>query len=217
MNKMDLSRISLAAVTGTGIGDQPEFAVPPADPIELAAQWISRAIESGVREAGDFALATADAQGLPSSRFVLLKGFDSRGLLFVGQTVSRKGTDLAANPRAAASFYWQELRQQLHFAGLVVPIDPAESDELFAERPLASRAGAAASHQDGELSDENVLNAEVQRIIAAGRPIERPDRWTGYRLAPERIEFWQGGDNRLHRRLEYVKRGESWHWRRVQP
>ncbi len=217
MSVMDLSHISLSAVTGAGVGDLPEFNVPPADPIALAAQWIGRAIEQGVREAGDFSLATADAGGMPSNRYVLLKGFDERGLLFVGQTVSRKGTDLAANPRAAASFYWQELRQQLHLAGPVAPVDPAESDGLFAERPLASRAGAAASHQDGELTDENVLNAEVQRIIAAGRPIERPARWTGYRLRPERIEFWQGGDNRLHRRLEYNKNGESWHWRRLQP
>ncbi|MBI5310323.1 MAG: pyridoxal 5'-phosphate synthase [Actinobacteria bacterium] len=214
---MDLSRIQLSAVTGDGVGDLAEFNVPPADPVDLAGQWISRAIERGVREAGDFALATADAEGRPSSRVVLLKGFDRDGLLFVGQTVSRKGTDIAANPRASASFYWQELRQQLHFAGPVAPVDPALSDELFSARSLASKAAAAASHQDGELADENVLNAEVQRLVAAGKPIERPARWVGYRLAPERIEFWQGGEGRLHRRLEYTKSGGSWTWRRLQP
>lgn len=199
------------------MGDLAEFNVPPADPIDLAGQWISRAIERGVREAGDFALATADAQGRPSSRFVLLKGFDRDGLLFVGQTVSRKGTDIAANPCASASFYWQELRQQLHLYGSVEPVDGALSDELFGARPLASKAAAAASHQDGELADENVLSAEVQRLIASGRPIERPERWVGYRMAPERIEFWQGGEGRLHRRLQYSKDGGSWSWRRLQP
>lgn len=214
---MDLSRIQLSAVTGTGVGDLAEFNVPPADPVDLAALWISRAIERGVREAGDFALATADASGRPSSRFVLLKGFDRDGLLFVGQTVSRKGADIAANPFASASFYWQELRQQLHFFGPVAPVEKELSDELFAARPLASKAAAVASHQDGELADENVLNAEVQRLVAAGRPVDRPERWVGYRLRPERIEFWQGGEGRLHRRLEYVKRGESWSWRRLQP
>jgi dihydrophenazinedicarboxylate synthase len=214
---VDLSRISLQSLTGEGIGDLPELQVPPADPFELAARWISRAIEHGVREAGSFALATADGEGVPSSRFVLAKGFDHRGLLFVSQSVSRKGADLASNPHASASFYWQELRQQLHLAGTVAPIDPAESDELFAARPLASKAGASVSHQDAELTDENVFNAEVQRIIAAGSHVERPDRWTGYRLAPTRIEFWQGDPQRLHRRLEYSKHGESWRWRRLQP
>lgn len=214
---MDLSRISLRSVTGEGAGDLPEFAVPPADPMALAATWIERAIEHGVREAGSFALATADGNGVPSSRFILLKGLDARGLLFVSQSVSRKGSDLAANPHASASFYWQELRQQLHFAGTVAPIDAAESDEIFAARPLAAKAGAAVSHQDGELTDENLFNAEVQRIIAAARPVPRPDRWTGYRLAPTRIEFWQGEPARLHRRLEYTKHGESWLLRRLQP
>ena len=214
---MDLSRISLPTLTGEGAGDLVEFGVPPADPVDLAAEWIRRAIQSGVREAGAFALATADANGRPSSRFVLMKGFDRDGLLFVGQTASRKGTDIAANPRASASFYWQELRLQLHLAGPVALVDPALSDELFAERALASKAAAAASHQDGELADENVLNAEVQRLVAAGQPIERPPRWVGYRLAPERIEFWQGGESRLHRRLEYTKDGATWSWRRLQP
>lgn len=214
---MSLSRIALRSVTGEGTGEMPEFAVPPADPIELAERWISRAIERGVREAGSFALATADGSGVPSNRFVLLKGFDTRGLLFVSQSVSRKGRDLAANPHAAASFYWQELRQQLHFAGSVAPIDAAESDELFAARPLASKAGATVSRQDSELADENRFSADVQRIIAAGRPVPRPDRWTGYRLAPSSIEFWQGEPARLHRRLEYTRHGESWLLRRLQP
>lgn len=214
---MDLSRISLPTLTGEGAGDLVEFGVPPADPVELAADWIRRAIQSGVREAGAVALATADANGRPSSRFVLMKGFDRDGLLFVGQTVSRKGTDIAANPQASASFYWQELRLQLHLAGPITQVDPQLSDELFAARPLAAKAAAAASHQDGELADENVLDAEVQRLIASGRPIERPPRWTGYRLSPERIEFWQGGESRLHRRLEYNKVGASWKWHRLQP
>lgn len=214
---MDLSRISLRSVTGEGVGDLPEFQVPPADPLELAAAWISRAIERGVREAGTFALATADGHGAPSCRYMLLKGFDSRGLLWVSQSVSEKGSDIAANPRAAAAFYWQELRQQLRLSGAVAPVDPAESDDLFAVRPIGAKAGSAVSHQSGELADENAFATEVQRLVAAGRPIDRPDRWTGYRLVPDRIEFWQGEPQRLHHRLEYRRRDTSWRHRLLQP
>lgn len=214
---MDLSRIDLRSVTGEGVGESPEFAVPPADPFELAEHWIAQAIERGAREAGSFALATADGDGVPSNRFMLLKGFDERGLLFVTQSVSRKGADIAANPNAAASFYWQELRRQLHLAGRVAPIGEDESDELFAKRPLAAKAAAAVSHQSGELIDENAFNAEVKRIIAAGRPVARPSRWCGYRLEPVRFEFWQGDPARMHRRLEYTKRDEGWSYRRLQP
>lgn len=214
---MDVSRLSLASLTSTRQLDLPEFQVPPADPFALAAEWIARAIELGVREPGTLALATADAGGRPSSRFVLLKGFDSRGLLFVSQTTSRKGQDLLANPRASASFYWQELRLQLHIEGSVAQIEAAESDELFAARPIGSRAVSTTSRQGEELIDENVMNSQINDLISRGPKIERPDRWTGYRIAPERFEFWQGGEARLHRRLEYTLAAENWSWRRLQP
>ncbi len=214
---MDVSRVSLASLTSTTQLDLPEFQVPPADPFSLAAEWIARAIDMGVREPGSLALATADADGAPSSRFVLLKGFDSRGLLFVSQTTSRKGSDIAANPRASASFYWQELRLQLHIAGSIAQIPAEESDAIFHERPISSRAVSAVSKQGQELIDENVLNKEISDLISRGPRIERPDRWTGYRIHPERFEFWQGGESRLHHRLEYVLSEEGWSWRRLQP
>jgi pyridoxamine 5'-phosphate oxidase len=214
---MDVSRVSLASLTSTVQLDLPEFAVPPADPFALAAEWISRAIDSGAREPGTMALATADGQGRPSTRYVLLKGFDSRGLLFVSQTSSRKGQEILANPFASASFYWQELRLQLHVAGPVAPIPAEESDALFAERPISSRAVSTTSHQGKELLDENILDAQISDLISRGPKIERPDRWTGYRIAPERFEFWQGGESRLHKRLEYALRDETWSWRRLQP
>lgn len=214
---MDVSRVSLASLTSKVQLDLPEFAVPPADPFALASEWIARAISSDVREPGTMALATADAQGRPSSRFVLLKGFDSRGLLFVSQSSSRKGQDILANPQASASFYWQELRLQLHISGAVAPVPAAESDELFAERPISSRAVSTTSHQGQELLDENALDAQIADLIARGPKIERPDRWNGYRISPERFEFWQGGESRLHRRLEYTLKEETWAWRRLQP
>lgn len=214
---MDISRVSLRSLTGTTQLDLPEFQVPPADPFALATEWISRAIDMGVREPGTFALATANADGAPSTRHVLLKGFDDQGLLFVSQTTSRKGRDIAQNPRASASFYWQELRQQLHIAGPVETLSEAESDAIFAPRPLPSKAVASVSRQGQDLLDENVFNAEVSKLIAQGARIERPDRWVGYRIKPDRFEFWHGGENRLHRRLEYNLAEENWTWRRLQP
>ncbi|MBJ7458774.1 MAG: pyridoxamine 5'-phosphate oxidase [Thermoleophilaceae bacterium] len=214
---MDVSRVSLPSLTSTTILDLPEFQIPPADPFSLAAEWISRAIDTGVREPGTIALATADGQGEPSSRFVLLKGFDDQGLIFVSQTSSRKGQDIAANPRASASFYWQELRLQLHLSGAAEKLSPAESDALFNDRPLASRAVSSVSVQGKELLDENVLTAQINDMISRGARLERPDRWVGYRIRPERFEFWQGGADRLHKRLEYTLFEENWSWRKLQP
>lgn len=214
---MDVSRVNLASLTATKQLDLPEFQVPPADPFALAAEWIARAIELGLREPGTMALATADASGAPSSRYVLLKGFDSRGLLFVSQTTSRKGQDILSNPQASASFYWQELRLQLHIAGAIAQVPAAESDELFAARPIASRAVSTVSRQGEQLLDENVMSKEISDLVSRGPKIERPDRWTGYRIKPNRFEFWQGGESRLHRRLEYTLAGENWAWRRLQP
>ncbi len=214
---MDVSRVSLPSLTSTTLLDLPEFQVAPADPFSLAAEWISRAIDSGVREPGTIALATADGQGRPSSRYVLLKGFDDEGLLFVSQTGSRKGQDLASNPFASASFYWQELRLQLHIFGSAVQASAAESDALFNGRPLASRAVSSVSVQGKELLDENVLNAQINDMISRGARLERPERWVGYRIRPERFEFWQGGADRLHKRLEYTLSEENWTWKRLQP
>lgn len=214
---MDVSRVSLPSLTSTTQLDLPEFQVPPADPTALAAEWIARAIDSNVREPGTMALATADADGAPSSRFVLLKGFDQHGLLFVSQDGSRKGRDLAANPRASASFYWQELRLQLHISGPVVKSSPEESDELWNERPLSSRAVSATSQQGTDLLEEERMNEEITALVSRAPRIPRPDRWNGYRLKPERFEFWHGGQSRLHRRLEYTLFNETWSWRRLQP
>lgn len=214
---MQLSRVSLRSLTSNVQLDLPEFQIPPADPFELATQWISRAIDSGAREPGTFALATADAEGRPSSRNLLIKGFDKQGLLFVSQTTSRKAQDIASNPYASATFFWQELRLQLHMAGPVAIIPDEESDELFAPRPMASKAVAAVSRQGQDLLDENIFDTEVEKLIAAGNRIERPDRWVGFRLAPERFEFWHGAADRMHQRLEYTLGEENWRWRRLQP
>lgn len=214
---MDVSRVSLRSLTGTTELDLPEFQVPPADPIALASEWISRAIDHGVREPGTVVIATADGDGVPSSRFVLLKGFNRDGLLFVSQSTSRKGRDIAANPVASASFYWQELRLQLHMSGPVEILPAAESDALFGERPLGSKAVASVSHQGDQLLDENVFAADVSKLIAQGARVDRPERWVGYRLKPTRFEFWRGGTERLHQRLEYAFSEENWRWRRLQP
>ena len=217
--------IDLAGVRGVGVntltGDTslvlPEFADPPADPVTLLRNWLHAAVEYGVREPYAMVLATADAAGMPSSRVVLLKDVDPRGLVFTTHAASRKGTDLAARPYASATFYWQETLQQVHVAGAVEQLTPAESDALFAERPVSAQATTAASRQSAPLDDENALRQRAADLLATGAVVARPDGWAGYRLAPSGIEFWHGSVDRLHRRLRYDLGPAGWTPQRLQP
>lgn len=202
-----------ASLGGTPGPDLPEFTDPDPDPVVLLRRWLAIAARRRVREPGAFVLATATDGGDPSGRVVALKHLDERGLVFGGHADTRKGRDLAENPRATAVFHWRETVQQVVVTGTVSPTSAHESDRLFAGRPAAARAAAAVSSPGHELHDEAVLRDRALRLDDP----PRPERWTGYVLAPERIEFWHGREDRLHRRLEYRLGPTGWASRRLQP
>ncbi|MFC4035369.1 phenazine biosynthesis FMN-dependent oxidase PhzG [Streptomyces polygonati] len=198
----------------------PEFDTPPADPIGLLRSWLDSAVERAVRESHAVVLATADAEGQPSTRVLLVKELDARGLVFTSFTGSRKGRDLAVRPSASMTFYWRETLQQITVAGPVETLSAADSDRLFAERPLAARATTAVSRQSRPLESEADLKDRAGALVAAGGPVDRPGEWSGYRLVPEVVEFWYGSPDRLHRRLRYELSADEpagWRWARLQP
>jgi dihydrophenazinedicarboxylate synthase len=194
----------------------PEFEAPPGEPLPLLERWLAAADERGVREPRALALATADAQGRPSNRIVLLKQA-SPAILFAFGAGSRKGRELAANPRAAGTLYWRETLQQVVFEGPVERLSAEESNRLFAERPPAGRAATVASHQGEALEDSDGLRREAAELARNGGALQRPEDWGGYRLDPDLVEFWHGSPDRLHRRLLYLKRDGAWTHQRRQP
>jgi dihydrophenazinedicarboxylate synthase len=194
----------------------PEFEAPPEDPLPLLERWLEIADERGVREPRALALATADAAGRPSNRILLLKQI-APALVFAGSYESRKGRDLAENPRAAGTLYWRETLQQIVVEGPVARMSEAESDAIFGERPQAGQATTVASEQGRSLADPAELREAAGSLAHQAEPLRRPARWGGYRLDPDLIEFWHGSPDRLHRRLLYTKTGDGWTHRRLQP
>jgi dihydrophenazinedicarboxylate synthase len=194
----------------------PEFDSPPVDPLPLLEDWLQVADERGVREPRALALATADERGRPSTRIVLLKQI-APAVVFAFSSASRKGRELAVNPRAAGTLYWRETLQQIVFEGPVEKLTEAESDALFAGRPPAARAATAASRQGQALEDPASLRAKAADLAGDEGAVGRPEDWSGYRLEPDVIEFWHGSTDRLHRRLLYVKQGGAWTQQRLQP
>ena len=191
-----------------------------ADPLRQFEAWLTEAEATGQPLANAFALATASADGVPSVRMVLLRGFDADGLGFYTNRRSRKGQDLAGNPRAAAAFHWAAMGRQVRVAGSVSAMDEADSAAYWATRPRASRISAWASNQGDETPSRDRLEARVAELDVEypGDAIPLPPFWGGYRLRPEVFEFWENRDDRLHDRVEYLPIPEGgWRRRRLQP
>ncbi len=202
-------------------GDRPLDRVQLAsDPREQFAEWLKEAVDRGIPEANACCLATTDLDGYPDARIVLLKGDDEGGYQFYTNYDSAKGCQLEACPRAAMVFWWQSLRRQVRIRGRVRRTDQALSSDYFHSRPRESRLGAWASSQSRPLECRDELEqrlAQLQARFPAEEPIERPPNWGGYTLVPERFEFWQGRDSRLHDRFVYRLENEGWTVLRLAP
>lgn len=192
---------------------------PYTEALERFGALFDRAMQLDLDYPQAGSLATADARGRPAVRTVLLKGFDEKGFVFYTNQTSRKGRELAENPHAALLFYWQGLKQQVTVEGAVTGVEAHEADEYWLTRPLESRIGAWASQQSAELDSRVTLETRYQEYAAkfADGNVPRPPHWSGYRLAPARIEFWEERPFRLHERVCYCKEGEVWTQRLLNP
>jgi pyridoxamine 5'-phosphate oxidase len=190
-----------------------------ADPIVEFARWFDEAVKAELHEPNAMTLATATADGTPSARIVLLKGFDERGFVFFTDYRSRKGTELAENPRAALVFYWPELERQVRIGGSTTQTDRPESEAYFRSRPRGSRLGAWISHQSQVIAGRQQLDERVPELERRypGDDVPLPPYWGGFRLRPESIEFWQGRASRLHDRIRYVRTDDRWRIERLSP
>lgn len=190
------------------------------NPYELFSRWLDQARELEPNDPNAMCLATADARGRPTNRMVLLNGLDDRGFVFYTNAESRKGGQLAENPYAALCFHWKSMRKQVRIEGPVEVVTEAESDAYYNSRPRGSRIGSWASKQSRVLdrfSDLEDAVREYEKTYEGCEDIPRPAYWKGFRVMPERIEFWINGEFRLHRRYVYEKSGNGWKTYMINP
>lgn len=189
------------------------------DPIRKFKSWFSHAKRSGIELAENCALATADLRARPSVRYVLLKDVDADGFTFYTNAESRKGRELKANPQAALAFYWHEADRQVRVEGRITQVSEAEADAYWDARPRESQLASLASRQSRTVRSRAALAAEVKRLQRKydGEAVPRPERWTGYRLKPARIEFWTRREPRLHHREAFTRTRGQWRMDILQP
>lgn len=188
------------------------------DPIRLLRTWLNEAAQAGSPEPSAMCLTSVGADGMPSSRMVLLRSLDAGGLIFYTNYESRKGQELEAHPAACVCFWWGETQRQVRVEGHVERVSPEESDHYFASRPLESRLASAASPQSQVVSSREALEQMVEDLrVAHPEGVERPDNWGGYRLVPVRFEFWQGRKARLHDRFLMSRESGKWSAIRLAP
>lgn len=210
--------LDLASLRRDYMGESLDEADVAADPFTQFQRWFDEALRAELPTANAMTLATASAAGAPAARIVLLKGIDHGGFVFYTNYLSRKGRELAENPRAALLFHWTELEREVRIEGTVQQVTAAESDEYFGSRPLPSRHAAIASPQSETVASRADLEARFAAAAARhGDAAPRPAHWGGYRVKPERIEFWQGRPSRLHDRLLYARSSSGWTLSRLAP
>lgn len=198
-----------------------DFEHPPADPIDQFIRWLDEALKrTSLPNPNAMTLATVDRQGHPTARIVLLKHIDQRGAVFFTNYRSAKAADLDAHPHAALLFHWDVLNRQVRLSGAVEQVSGEESDSYFATRTIGSQIGAWASDQSHPVASRAELDRSYQKAAArfGGGPVPRPAHWGGYRVKLNRIEFWQGQENRLHDRIVYrLQDDHAWTAQRLYP
>jgi pyridoxamine 5'-phosphate oxidase len=188
------------------------------DPLKQFGLWFEFAVEAQVHESNAMTLATVDPEGQPSSRIVLLKAVDQRGFSFYTNYESRKGRELAGNPRASLTFFWAGLEREVCVRGSCSKLSREESEIYYKSRPLGSRLGAWVSNQSSSIQNREFLEKRLEEVkMQYGDEPPMPPYWGGYVLKPQTIDFWQGRPNRLHDRFLYTREGESWRLERLSP
>ena len=214
MQSKDLADIrrnySLSELTEAGVSK---------NPLEQFSRWMDDVINVQLLEPSAMVLSTVDGKNRPSSRVVLLKGFDEEGFVFFTNYESRKGKELSANPYAALHFFWPELERQINIRGEVTRVSEEESEAYFHSRPFESRIGAWASRQSSKIKSREELEVRVKELLTKfpDGDVPLPAFWGGYRLKPDRFEFWQGRESRLHDRICYESEGDAWQISRLSP
>lgn len=189
------------------------------NPFDQFSIWWEEAVQSSIVEVNAMALTTVSPEGRPSSRIVLLKGYNEEGFVFFTNYTSDKGKQIEQNQYVSLLFFWKELERQVRIEGTASKVAAEESDAYFESRPVGSRLGAWASPQSQKIADREILDKELEKVTAqfSEQQIPRPPHWGGYRIKPTRIEFWQGRSNRLHDRILYEQVDEQWQIGRLAP
>lgn len=205
------------SLTGTLDAPFPEYQTLPEDPMGVLHNWLERARRVGIREPKALALATADSQGRPSTRIVVISEITDKGLVFSTHAGSQKGRELTQNPWASGVLYWRETSQQIILNGRAVRMPDAKADEAWLKRPYATHPMSSASRQSEELTNVEVLRNAARKLAEVQGPLPRPEGYCLFELHLESLEFWGNGQGRLHERLRYDRSAEGWKVCRLQP